>query len=56
MTILFISHDIRAVTFLCEEMMVLKNGAVVDHFPLEELYHRERHPYTRALIQAVALE
>ncbi|MGD6831070.1 ABC transporter ATP-binding protein [Sutcliffiella halmapala] len=56
MTILFISHDIRAVTFLCEKMMVLKNGTVVDQFPLEELYHRERHPYTRDLIQAASME
>ncbi|MFE8702268.1 ABC transporter ATP-binding protein [Cytobacillus sp. FJAT-54145] len=56
MTILFISHDIRAVTYLCEKVMVLKNGTLVDQFSLEALYHHERHPYTKALVQAATLE
>ncbi|OIJ22203.1 peptide ABC transporter ATP-binding protein [Anaerobacillus alkalidiazotrophicus] len=56
MTILFISHDIRAVTFLCEKVIVLKNGSIVDQFGLEELYHRERHPYTKALIKAAEID
>ncbi|MBM7602904.1 peptide/nickel transport system ATP-binding protein [Metabacillus crassostreae] len=56
MTILFISHDIRAVTYLCEKMIVLKNGYIVDSFRLEELYQEERHSYTKALIKAAAIE
>lgn len=56
MTILFISHDIRAVTFLCEKLIVLKNGSIVDRFELAELYRKERHPYTKALIQAASIE
>ncbi|MGD6774799.1 MULTISPECIES: ABC transporter ATP-binding protein [Bacillaceae] len=54
MTILFISHDIRAVTFLCNKIMVLKDGIVVDRFPLEDLNHYNRHPYTKALIKAAS--
>lgn len=54
MTILFISHDIRAVTFLCNQIIVLKDGIVVDRFPLEDLYHDHRHPYTKALIKAAS--
>ncbi|WP_332690574.1 ABC transporter ATP-binding protein [Halalkalibacter lacteus] len=56
MTILFISHDIRAVTFLCEKVIVLKNGSIVDQFGLEGIYHKERHPYTKALIKAASIE
>ncbi len=56
MTILFISHDIRAVTFLCERLIVLKNGSIVDQFKLEELYDKERHPYTKALIKAAQID
>ncbi|KPB03795.1 ABC transporter ATP-binding protein [Bacillus sp. CHD6a] len=52
MTILFISHDIRAVTFLCNQIIVLKDGQVVDQFPLKDLYQDNRHPYTKALIKA----
>ncbi|KMJ59921.1 peptide ABC transporter ATPase [Bacillus sp. LL01] len=54
MTVLFISHDIRAVTFLCNQIIVLKDGVVVDRFPLEELYDDNRHPYTKALIKAAS--
>ncbi|WP_209124231.1 ABC transporter ATP-binding protein [Alkalihalobacillus sp. BA299] len=56
MTILFISHDLRAVTFLCEKIIVLRNGSIVDQFDLAELYHKQRHPYTKALIQAASIE
>lgn len=54
MTILFISHDIRAVTFLCNQIIVLKDGIVVDRLALEDLYHDNRHPYTKALIKAAS--
>jgi peptide/nickel transport system ATP-binding protein len=56
MTILFISHDIRAVTFLCEKVMVLRNGSIVDQFGLAELYHKDRHPYTKDLIEAASID
>ncbi|WP_078552353.1 ABC transporter ATP-binding protein [Bacillus alkalicellulosilyticus] len=56
MTILFISHDIRAVTFLCEKIIVLQHGSIVDEFKVEEIYDPQRHPYTKALIQAASFE
>lgn len=56
MTILFISHDIRAISFLCEKVIVLRNGSIVDQFELEELYHNDRHPYTKALIKAASIK
>lgn len=55
MMILFISHDIRAVAYLCERLMVLKDGIKVDEFQLEDIYHEDRHDYTKALIQAAAI-
>ncbi len=54
MTVLFISHDIRAVTFLCNRIIVLKSGRIVDNFPVHELYEDNRHPYTKALIKAAS--
>jgi peptide/nickel transport system ATP-binding protein len=56
MTILFISHDIRAVAFLCQKVIVLKEGCMVDQFKLEELYHDSRHPYTKLLIKAASID
>ena len=56
MTIIFISHDIRAVAFLCDKVIVLKNGSMVDLFELEALYDHNRHSYTKALVKAASLE
>lgn len=56
LTILFISHDIRAVSYLCEKVIVLKNGRMVDFFELSDLYREERHDYTKALIKAASLD
>ncbi|MGO4889982.1 ABC transporter ATP-binding protein [Anaerobacillus sp. MEB173] len=56
MTILFISHDIRAVAFLCEKIIVLKDGSIVDQFGIDELYDSNRHPYTKALIKAASID
>ncbi len=56
MTILFISHDIRAVAYLCDSVIVLKHGSIVDQFSLDQLYDPSRHPYTKALVQAASLE
>lgn len=55
MSILFISHDIRTVTNLCDIILVMKNGCLVDHFQLSDLYAPERHSYTKALLQAAML-
>ncbi|WP_394173186.1 ABC transporter ATP-binding protein [Guptibacillus hwajinpoensis] len=55
-TILFISHDMRAVTFLCERIIVLKEGSMVDQFELDDLYESGRNLYTKALLKAASLD
>lgn len=52
MSYLFISHDIAAVQFMCDQMIVLKEGKIVDRFHTEELFSLNRNIYTRNLIQA----
>ncbi|HSH24431.1 MAG TPA: ABC transporter ATP-binding protein, partial [Massilibacterium sp.] len=51
MAMLFISHDIAAVQFICDRILVLKEGHLVDDFTVEELFSANRHPYTKKLIQ-----
>ncbi|MGI8383877.1 ABC transporter ATP-binding protein [Robertmurraya sp. P23] len=55
MSILFISHDIRAVTNLCDTILVMKKGCLVDNFQLSDLFAPERHSYTKTLLQAAML-
>jgi len=52
MACLFISHDIVAVRLICERIIVMKEGRIVDSFDSEHLLSQGRHPYTQKLIQA----
>ena len=53
MSYLFISHDLAVVRSMADEVMVMKDGEVVEMAPAEELYAAPKHPYTQALLAAV---
>ena len=52
LTLLFISHDLDVVEYLCDRVVVLYLGRVVEVAPTEALYAKPRHPYTQALLAA----
>jgi microcin C transport system ATP-binding protein len=52
---LFISHDLKVVRALSDEVIVMKNGKVVEHGPARQIFEAPQHPYTQALLKA-ALE
>ncbi|KAB7663647.1 ABC transporter ATP-binding protein [Bacillus sp. B1-b2] len=47
---LFISHDLAAVNQMCQRILVMKQGQIVDHFQQEKLFDEDRHSYTKELI------
>ncbi len=49
---LFISHDLRVVRALADEVIVLKDGKVVEAGPAERVFEAPREPYTKALMAA----
>lgn len=49
---LFISHDLAVVDELCDRIVVLQRGVVVEEGSRIEVLRRPQHPYTRALIAA----
>ena len=51
--VLFISHDLRAVESLCRRTAVMYLGRFVETGETESLFADPRHPYTRALLEAV---
>ena len=48
---LFISHDLSAVHFMSERLIVMKEGNIVDRSSRKELFKPERHDYTKSLIE-----
>jgi microcin C transport system ATP-binding protein len=49
---LFISHDLKVVRALANEVMVMRDGVVVEQGPAEAIFERPRTDYTKALIAA----
>ncbi len=54
-TYLFISHDLAVVDLVCDEVLVLYQGRVVEQGSPDILFRQAAHPYTRALMDAVPL-
>jgi len=52
-TYLFISHDLAVVDLVCDEVIVLYQGRVVEQGTPDTLFQAAAHPYTRALMDAV---
>jgi peptide/nickel transport system ATP-binding protein len=55
LTLLFISHDLDVVEYLCDRVVVLYLGRVMEIAPTEALYANPQHPYTRALLAAAPI-
>jgi peptide/nickel transport system ATP-binding protein len=53
LTMLFISHDLAVVEYICDRVIVLYLGRIMEIATSSDLYARPQHPYTRALLSAI---
>ncbi len=55
LTYVFISHDLKLIKSLCHEILVMKEGRLMERGPAERIFSQPRHEYTRKLI-AIAFD
>jgi peptide/nickel transport system ATP-binding protein len=52
-SLVFISHDISVIRFLCDRVLVMEAGKVVEQGPVWKVFDQPTHPYTQRLLEAV---
>jgi peptide/nickel transport system ATP-binding protein len=52
-SLLLITHDLPVVANVCQRVLVLYGGYIVETGPVDDVFGQPRHPYTRALLDAI---
>jgi oligopeptide/dipeptide ABC transporter ATP-binding protein len=52
LSLVIISHDLAVVEYLCDRILVMYVGKIIEEAPYSALYNTPKHPYTQALLSA----
>lgn len=55
LSIIFISHDLRVVYQMCDRVMIMKSGRLVEQGTVEEVYFQPKTEYTKELLEAAGI-
>jgi oligopeptide/dipeptide ABC transporter ATP-binding protein len=50
---ILITHDLGVVAEMCQEVVVMYAGKVVEYGTVEDIFYRPKHPYTRGLLDSI---
>ncbi len=49
----FITHDLRVASQICDALLVMQNGRIVEHGPPSQIFHNPQDAYTKELVAAI---
>lgn len=52
LSLIIISHDLAVIEYLCDRILVMYLGKIIEEAPYSSLYNTPKHPYTQALLSA----
>lgn len=52
-SLLLITHDLGTVATICDRVLVMYAGKIVEEGPVDEIFHHPKHPYTKMLLHAI---
>lgn len=52
-SIIIITHDLGVIAHMCERVIVMYAGQVVETGTIKEIFHKPRHPYTKGLLKSI---
>ena len=53
LTVLLVTHDLPLASSVCDELLVMKDGELVERGTPQKLIHAPEQPYTRRLVEAI---
>ncbi|MGE8940837.1 ABC transporter ATP-binding protein [Leptospira interrogans] len=53
LSMLFITHDLRVAATVCEDIVIMQRGLIVERGPTAHIFSEPQHPYTKSLLDAV---
>ncbi len=54
LTYIFISHDLSLINFMCDRVLVMKEGSIVEEGSVSSVFDNPTHDYTKALLQKIS--
>jgi peptide/nickel transport system ATP-binding protein len=53
LTMIFVSHDLGVVRYLCDDIIVMNRGQIVERGGIDQIFDKSTNPYTRSLVESM---